>query len=565
MSKPYSAASIREVFSCILKYPDLGSRKLAEKTGISRSSIDRFRIQARELDLTADMISSMTDEEINTLFNREAKRDDFVIPDWEEIRKYLDTPRKWSGHLNTIKNAWYFLYLKKLFPDHVNGQSLPAKCMSERTFYRRYNEYLENKGLAILKHQPNISLNFGPASMLEIDTIGDRFTYIDINGTTCQAVIFTAVLKYSGYLYAEAMPAAGGINWASAIINACWYIGGTCEVIRADNDSAICNHGTKFNKGRSRLRPAVFYTVRDLNMTVDLCPIRSPRWKGSNERTNGILQTELFADPAYPQPLHAADIHELNKLIRNELTRINHKPLSRGQLSRAAVFELYEKPHLHPLPLIKPVPHYLSEGRVQQNGYVTYQKNCYYAGLSNRGKDIIIENDSGLYVRLLQVKSLKEIASYDLDKNLLPKPNYHKADKFKTEKERLVTRDKAWFLQSFAAEKENHADIDAAIEMIWRSLTQTPAVASRLCAAIWNLYKTRPGQVSLINKACALAVGRNRLDDFSTYLKDAFECLAAISEEGVTTASFPLRGIEPEHKGNFIRGGDYYDRLIKIK
>lgn len=58
----------------------------------------------------------MPDNEINTLFNREAKRDDFVIIDWEEIRKYLDTPRKWSGHLNAKKNAWYFLYLKKLFP-----------------------------------------------------------------------------------------------------------------------------------------------------------------------------------------------------------------------------------------------------------------------------------------------------------------------------------------------------------------------------------------------------------------------------------------------------------------
>ena len=116
MSKPYSASSIREVFSCILKYPDFGSRKLAEKAGVSRSSIDRFRIQAREVELTPDMISVMSDDEINTLFNREAKRDDFVIPDWEEIRKYLDTPRKWSGHLNTIKNAWYFLYLKNCFP-----------------------------------------------------------------------------------------------------------------------------------------------------------------------------------------------------------------------------------------------------------------------------------------------------------------------------------------------------------------------------------------------------------------------------------------------------------------
>ena len=151
MSKPYSAVSIREVFSCILKYSDFGSRKLTEKTGVSRSSIDSFCIQARELDLTVNRISVMTDDEINTLFNRETKRDDFVIPDWEEIKKYLDTPRKLSEHLNTIKNAWYFLYLKKLFSDYVNGQALPSRCMSELTFCRRYNEYLEQQGLAILK------------------------------------------------------------------------------------------------------------------------------------------------------------------------------------------------------------------------------------------------------------------------------------------------------------------------------------------------------------------------------------------------------------------------------
>ena len=66
----------------------------------------------RELGLTPDRILVMTDDEINTLFNRESKRD----PDWEQIRKYLDILRKWSGHLNTIKNARFFLYLKKLFP-----------------------------------------------------------------------------------------------------------------------------------------------------------------------------------------------------------------------------------------------------------------------------------------------------------------------------------------------------------------------------------------------------------------------------------------------------------------
>ena len=72
------------------------------------------------------------------------------------------------------------------------------------------------------------------------------------------------------------------------------------------------------------------------------------------------------------------------------------------------MFELYEKPHLHPLPLIKPVPNYLSVGQWQQNGYVTYQKNCYYAGLAHCGKDILIKNNRCLYVRLLQVKALRK-------------------------------------------------------------------------------------------------------------------------------------------------------------
>ena len=75
--------------------------------------------------------------------------------------------------------------------------------------------------------------------------------------------------------------------------------------------------------------------------------------------------------------------------------------------------------------------------------------------------------------------------------------------------------------------------------MIWQSLTQTLAVASRLCAAMWNLYKNRPGQVHWFNKACASAFVRNRRDDFSTYLKDAFECLTVISDESLKTVAPP--------------------------
>lgn len=54
------------------------------------------------------------------------------------------------------------MYLKKIFPNYVTGE-LPDGCMSERTFDRRYSEYLHNSGLDALTHKANPNDNFGPA------------------------------------------------------------------------------------------------------------------------------------------------------------------------------------------------------------------------------------------------------------------------------------------------------------------------------------------------------------------------------------------------------------------
>lgn len=63
----------------------------------------------------------------------------------------------------TIRSAWEFMYLKKIFPNYVTGE-LPDGCMSERTFDRRYSEYLHNSGLDALTHKANPNDNFGPGS-----------------------------------------------------------------------------------------------------------------------------------------------------------------------------------------------------------------------------------------------------------------------------------------------------------------------------------------------------------------------------------------------------------------
>ncbi|MCR5776679.1 MAG: hypothetical protein K6G84_04565, partial [Lachnospiraceae bacterium] len=99
------------------------------------------------------------------------------------------------------------------------------------------------------------------------------------------------------------------------------------------------------NNTRARLRATIEYTIRDFDITVDLCPVREPQYKGKNERSNQHLEKHLFEDSHNEGPYLAEDLEDLNKKIRIDLIRINSKP-EKGRLSRMAIFEKYEKVYI---------------------------------------------------------------------------------------------------------------------------------------------------------------------------------------------------------------------------
>lgn len=548
--KTSTPEDIRNIFSTIVANPQYGSRKVASQTGIGHSTIDKYRKIAVEAGLAPAAVASLDDEKICTLFGLQSRRAEFVEPDWEEVRKYLDEPHKWGGTMNTEANAWNFLYVKKYFPDYVAGD-LPPSCMSERTFERRYSEYLDQAGLSICRHSPAVNLNFGPASMVEIDTIGDRLTYVDSLGVQHQAVIFCGVLKFSGYFYAEAMPSGSGLCWEHATINMFWSWGGLTQVLRTDNDTAICIHGNPSKGTRTKLRPGMKFLVRELGIGVDLCPVRVPEWKGSIERHNSLIQQNLFADPALKEPVAADNLEELNRILSACSLRINSVPRKGGQLSRLEVFRTYEEPHLLPLPLHRPIPRQISLGRVKLNGYVTYLKNFYYAGVDRSGKEILIENLGGKHVKLMDCETYQDIAVYQLDLNRLPPGNHHKAAQFRSEEENIVTRDQKWFETYFATVPGAHDGIDSAVRWLWERYSRTPAVATRLCNVIWSLHEKSPELLEALNQACSMAVKRGLVTDFKSYLHHAYDVL----KENVVVAKTETAPL------GIVRGGDYYDQL----
>ncbi len=556
--KTTTLEDIRNIFKCIAANPGFGSRKIQRATGIGHSTIDKYRQIAAQHQLAASDIPSLADDMIAELFGLCSRKIVFLEPDWEDVRKYVSTPHEWGGKLNSLADAWLHKYLERLFPDYIAGE-LPPNCMSQRTFERRYNEFLKENGLECCTHSPVPSLNFGPASMVEVDTIGDKLIFHDRQGQKHEVLVFCGILKFSGYFYVEAIPQNTGLCWNSAIVNMLWSFGGKPQVLRTDNDSAICIHGKKAAKTKNKPTPSFLFLIRELEMTLDLCPIFSPRWKGAVERQNGLDQQKLFADPKLSEPLIADSIDELNAILAGAATRMNAAPRAGNQLSRTAVFKTYEEPFLLPLPFHRPRIRRLTTGRIRLNGYVAYQKNFYYAGKLLAGKELLIENLMGKSIRLMDQVTYDEIAVYELDNNRLPPGHYHKAEQFKSEAEKIISRDRTWFENYFSALKNEHSGIDSAVTQIWEKHSQAPAVATRLCNLICNLYEAHPDTLPELNEACAMAAKRGLMGDFKTYLQHAYEILCQ-GDYGHRESQPTADGSTNDINDRF-RGGDYYEQL----
>lgn len=560
---------VRSMCNLLSLDPSLGEYRLGQLLNINHATAGNYKRLLRTQHVSYGQALAMSDEELAILFGFGVSSKNFVEPEWDEIRSYLDEPRCWGNKLPTVTNAWQKLYVKTIFPDYIAGP-LPENCMSDRTFMRKYNEYLDRNGLQHSKHSPNPNCNFGPASVMEIDTVGDKLPFQDKTGEVHYAVIFTATLKYSGYIYAEAMSANQGFNWANAIINACWYFGGCSEVIRSDNDSALAIHGNKSKHTRTVLRPAIAMVVKEFGFTQDFCPVRRPRWKGQNERTNGDLLLNLLTDEMSSEPIYAQNINELNQKIHADLIRLNSRPRKNGQLSRMTVFSRYEQSQLRPLPLVKPLARYISINRVKTDGYVTYQHKYYYAGADRRCTDIYIENQLGKRIILRDSTKLTTIAEYELDRDLASPYKYYKADQFKSEVEAIISRDLNWFKNAVSQFEGNNEGLIKAFDWVYSKLPRTKAVASRVCNFIFSFCQKYPEDLELINMACQDLVCRAYVVDIQNCFHTTFQTLLRIKK---TTGHTPVFQQSPadiaeeqpvETEDDLTRGAAYYEKLLRV-
>ena len=222
-------------------------------------------------------------------------------------------------------------------------------------------------------------------------------------------------------------------------------------------------------------------------------PPRRPEIKGSNERTNRTLQQELFADPKYQITGYRFNSYdELNEAIAQDLLRFNNKPRKGNQLSRFAAFEKVEKEHLKDLPLFDPIYKKLFTKTVGKDGYITFNSHHYQVGTSYAEKEVTVEDYLGEKLRLFDSKTLDLIGEHTISHDMVTSSKYHKLNSLKTEKEKIVSRDRDWFISAFASFEADDENIPKYIKYLFDKYHQ----ATSLCIigfTIGSVFVLFPG------------------------------------------------------------------------
>ena len=111
-----SLEDLRKIFELKEHEPSLSQQNIADRLHIAKSTVNKYLNLAKEQNLANDSILAMDEEELSITFNLKSRQKDFIQPNWENVRKYVQVPRQWAKKLNTLANAWQFLYIEIYFP-----------------------------------------------------------------------------------------------------------------------------------------------------------------------------------------------------------------------------------------------------------------------------------------------------------------------------------------------------------------------------------------------------------------------------------------------------------------
>ena len=238
----------------------------------------------------------------------------------------LKTTKKLGGPGVTRKLLW-----EEYSKEYSCGYSYTQFCIHFKEWMR------QKKVTAHFEHRPG--------DQLMVDFTGKKLGYVDrATGEVIACEVFVGVLPSTGFTYAEVVPTQQQPDFVEAVGNALHYLGGVPK-------SVLCDNLRTAVKKSDRYEPSFTEVIDQLslhyNTTFMATRPNKPKDKAAVEGAVKLVYQRIFA-PLRHETFYS--IQELNIAVREQLDKLNDRPLSKRTQSRRDLFEAREQRLLKVLP-----------------------------------------------------------------------------------------------------------------------------------------------------------------------------------------------------------------------
>ena len=347
-----------------LKYEaGLSHRAIARSCLVSPSTVSEYVTHAKAAGVCWPLPEGVSAEELEELlFPQREPASGRNIPqlDWAKVHKEL---RRKSVTLSLL---WV-----EYRQEHPAGYGYSQFCHHYRQWAKQLKPMMRQKHKA--------------GEKLFVDYAGQRVPVVEPQtGEIRQAQVFVAVLGASNYTYAEAHWSQDLANWIGAHVRALAFLGGVPEVLVPDNLKAGVNSPHLYEPD---LNPTYLDFAQQYGVAVVPARVRKPKDKSKVEVGVQVVERWILA----PLRDHTFfSLAELNRAIRELLTKLNNRPMRHLGQSRRELFESLDQPVLAPLPSQPYEFARWKKARVHIDYHVSFEKHYYSVPYTLIGKEVDI-------------------------------------------------------------------------------------------------------------------------------------------------------------------------------
>lgn len=405
-------------------------RWIAKQTGLSRNTI---RVYLRSIEISGRSLPEVLELKDESLAALLARDEPFVCQD----PRYLDLQEKLVVYSSELKKRHVTRELlweeyRQLHPD---GYGYTRFC-------HYLNAHIGAKDVtAIFDHRPG--------EKLMIDFAGDKLHYIDKeSGELIYCEVFVAVLPFSSYIYAQAIPSQKQQHFVLGMNNAFLYLGGVPQCVLCDNMKSAVKKANRYEPTFTELTEQLSLHYRTTFMATR---VRKPRDKATAETSVNVTYKRIYGKL---RNIECNSLKELNSHIRKALDELNERNFKSRNYSRKDVYLQYERDQLQPLPSdVFEIKKSVS-AKVQRNYHIILGEDMHQYSVPWRF--------SGKMVKVVYTADLVEIY-HDYKRIALHERNYRRhgyttSKDHMPENHRAIMEQKGWDAAYFLKEAEKTGD-----------------------------------------------------------------------------------------------------------